>query len=73
MAFLSYIKLIYSEKATKLCEISTLLFSYAVPVKSKAEILQVFVAFSEYMNFTVKIGQPIRPISSSSLKAIVEF
>ena len=26
-----------------------------VPVKSKMEILQTFVAFSEYMNFTTKI------------------
>ena len=45
------IKFIYSEKATKFCEISTLLFSYVVPVKSKVEISQIFVAFSEYMNF----------------------
>ena len=44
----------YSEKARKFCEISTLLFSYVVPVKSKVEILQDFVAFSEYMNFTTK-------------------
>ena len=45
------LKFIYSEKATKFCEISTLLLSYVVPVKSKVEILQNFVAFSEYMNF----------------------
>ena len=45
------IKFIYSEKATKFCEISTLLLSYVVPVKSKVEISQNFVAFSEYMNF----------------------
>ena len=45
------IKFIYSEKATKFCEISTLLLSYLVPVKSKVEISQNFVAFSEYMNF----------------------
>ena len=38
------VKFIYSEKATKFCEISTLLLSYAVPVKSKMEILQNFVA-----------------------------
>ena len=31
---------------------STLLLSYVVPVKSKVEIWQNFVAFSEYMNFT---------------------
>ena len=35
------------------CEISTLLLSYVVPVKSKVEISQNFVAFSEYMNFKV--------------------
>ena len=46
-----HIKLIYSEKATKFCEISTLLLSYVVPVKCKVEILQNCVAFSEYMNF----------------------
>ena len=29
-----WVKFIYSEKATKFCEISTLLLSYVVPVKS---------------------------------------
>ena len=46
------IKFIYSEKATNFCEISIIDLSYVVPVKSKVEILQNFVAFSEYMNFT---------------------
>ena len=32
-------------------EIATLDFSYLVTVKSTVEILQNFVAFSEYMNF----------------------
>ena len=41
----------YSEKATKFCEIFTLLLSYLVSVKSKVKISQTFVAFSEYMNF----------------------
>ena len=45
------LKSIYSEKATKFCEIFTLLLSYVVPVKSKMKILQNYVAFSEYMNF----------------------
>ena len=45
------LKFIYSEKATKFCEISSLLLSYVVPAKSKVEILQNFVTFSEYMNF----------------------
>jgi len=46
-----YIKFIYSEKTTKFCKISTNYLSYVVPVKSKVEISQNFVAFSEYMNF----------------------
>ena len=49
------LKFIYSEKAKKFCEISTLLLSYVVPVKSKVEISQKFVAFSENMNFTKNI------------------
>ena len=43
----------YSERATKFCEISTVDLSYILPVKSTAEILQTFVAFSEYKNFTL--------------------
>ena len=42
----------YSEKAKFFCEISTVDFSYVVTVKSTVEILQSFVAFSEYRNFT---------------------
>ena len=45
------LKFIYSEKATKFCEISTLDLSYLVTVKPTVEILQKFVALSEYMNF----------------------
>ena len=45
-------KFVYSEKATKFCEISTLLLSTVHTDKSKGEILQNFVAFSEYMTFT---------------------
>ena len=47
------LKFIYSEKATKFCEISTLLLTVSTVVKSKVEISQNFVAFSEYMNFTI--------------------
>ena len=43
------LKFIYSEKATKLCKISTIDLSYVLPVKSTVEILQNFVAFSEYI------------------------
>ena len=45
------VKFKYSEKATKFCEISIVDLSYVVTVKSTVEILQNFVAFSEYMNF----------------------
>ena len=48
------VKFIYSEKATKFCEIFPLLLTVVHTVKSKGKILQNFVAFSEYMNFTVK-------------------
>ena len=46
------LKFIHSEKATKFCETSTLLATLCTVVKSKVEISQNFVAFSEYMNFT---------------------
>ena len=39
----SCLKFICSEKATKFCEIFTLLLSYVVPVKSKVKISQNFV------------------------------
>ena len=45
------LKFIYFEKATKLCEIFTLLLTAVHTVKSKVKISQNFVAFSEYMNF----------------------
>ena len=45
-------KYIFSEKATKFSEISSLILSYVMPVKSKVENFQNFVVFSEYMNFT---------------------
>ena len=51
---LTPLKFMYSEKATKFFEISTVDFSYVVPVKSKGEISQNFVTFSEYMNFMRK-------------------
>ena len=46
------VKFIYSERATKVCETSTVGLSFVVPVKSTVEIFQNFVALSEYMNFT---------------------
>ena len=50
-----FIKFKYSEKATKFWEISTLLLSTVHTDKSKVEISQNFVAFSEYTNFKGKI------------------
>ena len=49
-----YIKFIYSEKATKFWEIFPLLLTYSTYIQNKGKILQNFVAFSEYMNFTRK-------------------
>ena len=49
---LQCIKFIYSEKATKFCEIFPLLLTTVHTLKCKVEISQNFAAFSEYMNFT---------------------
>ena len=46
-SLLFMIKFIYSKKATKFCEIFTLILSYVVPVKRKVKISQNYVAFSE--------------------------
>ena len=46
-----FLKFVYSEKATKFCEISTLLLSVSTVDKSKVEISQNFEAFSENKNF----------------------
>ena len=51
--FKSQLKFIYSEKATKVCKISTLLLSVCTVDKSKVEISQNFVAFSECTNFKI--------------------
>ena len=45
------INFIYSEKATKFCEIFPLHLTVCTGVKSKGKILQNSVAFSKYMNF----------------------
>ena len=54
------LKFVYSEKATKFCKISILLLSTVHIDKSKVEISQNFVDFSEYMNFkaveTILVG-----------------
>ena len=48
-----------SEKATKFCEIFTLLLPVCTVVKSKVKILQNFVASSEYMNFNSNIQDQV--------------
>ena len=48
------LKFIYFEKATKFCEISTLLLTGTTLDKSKVDISQNFMAFSEYMNSNSK-------------------
>ena len=45
--------IVYYEKATQFCKISTLFLSTVNTDKSKVEMLQNFVAFSEYTNFTI--------------------
>ena len=47
------VKFIYSEKATKFCEIFSLLLTTVHTVKSKLKISQNFVAFSKYVNFNI--------------------
>ncbi len=46
-----------SEKAKIFCEISTVDLFYVVMVKCTVEILQNFVAFSEYTNFNIGWSQ----------------
>ena len=52
------LKIIYSEKATKFCEIFTLLLTTlrVHSVKNKVKISQNFVAFSEYTNFITRVS-----------------
>ena len=47
------LKFIYSEKATKFFEIFPLLLTLCTVVKSKGKISQNFVAFSEYIIWTL--------------------
>ena len=58
------LKFIYLEKATKFCEIFTLLLTTVHNVKSKMKISQNFVAFSEYMNFNFKLYQLLKPFNT---------
>ena len=51
LATLWYVKFIYSEKATKFCEISTNYLFNVLPVKYLVEISLNFVAFAKYMSF----------------------
>ena len=53
--YILFVKFIYSEKATKFCEISILDLTVRSTVKSKVEILQNLVAFSEYLKNSTTI------------------
>ena len=70
--FIPYLKFIYSEKATKFCEISTLLLTTVHTVKSKVEILKNFVAFHEYTNFTIALQFPNDILDFGSLLKLTE-
>ena len=65
---LTLVKFIYSEQVTKFCKISTLLSSVYTVDKSKVEISQNFVAFSEYTNFkyigSICIGLNVQPFQT---------
>ena len=69
------IKFIYSEKATKFCEIFTLPLSYGVPAKSKVKISQNYVAFLEYMNYNKwwqTVNRETRVILANSVMQALE-
>ena len=53
---MNFLKFIYSEKATKFCELSNVDLTVTTQDKSTVEISQKFMAFSEYMNFTITVG-----------------
>ena len=61
------LKFVHYEKATRFCEISTLLLSTVHADKSKVETLQNFAAFSEYMNF--KTNQKTKEILASEKRS----
>ena len=65
------LKLIYSEKATKFCEIFTVDLTGTTQDKSTVEISQNFVAFSEYMNFTSP--DDLAPLIMTSLNQIRNY
>ena len=65
------VKFICSEKATNFCEISTLDLPYVVTFKSRVEISQNFVAFSEYMNFMYKFVR--KPWTTVSVTIFLYF
>ena len=71
-AYSELIKFIYSEKATNFCKISTIDLFYVVTVKSMVEILQNFVAVSEYMNFTIVRDQRHQALARSATDVTTE-
>ena len=67
------VKFIYSKKATKFYKIFTLLLTGDTYDKSKVKILQNFVAFSEYMNFTNTLSLNNSALSISEWDMAFQF
>ena len=69
-----YIKFVYSEKATTILWNLHLILSVCTVDKSKVEISQNFVAFSEYTNFMKKdILTIFRQLNIMSFQTISKF
>ena len=62
-----FLKFIYYEKATQICEIFSLLLTVCIVVKSKGKISQI-LGFSENMNFTgLRSRGPLKDLKDSTL------
>ena len=62
------IKFIYSEKATKFWEISTVNLTVTTKDKSKVDISQKFLALSEYTNFIGRGSSRVKVIFTCKCK-----
>ena len=70
------LKFIYSEKATKFCEIFTLLLTGTTYDKSKVKIFQNFVVFSKNMNFRTSLPllwQTPKKLSVEIVRKYIQF
>ena len=60
-------------KATKFSEISTVDLTVTTQDKSKVKISQTFVAFSEYMNSTVKLPFTKKKTTCKNKIVVISF